>query len=193
MSDAKSQPQKEPARKTSAPTARQPFSWWYLLNFVFWTIFIWLIYPVVMIYLIKDPAERGQFGDTFGALNTLFSGLAFVAVIYTMYLQGLQLDLQRRDLLMNREELHKSVDANRMAAESLKEQIHTQLLAAQITACGMLLESYNEQIQEREELEEESRPLRTRDLHELRTDRQKLQDKLHKLLASIELTNGDSA
>jgi hypothetical protein len=40
--------------------------------------------------LIKIPynvAERGQLGDTYGPMSALFSGLAFLGVLYTVYLQ----------------------------------------------------------------------------------------------------------
>jgi len=38
--------------------------------------------------------ERGQFGDMFGAVNTLFSGLALTAVAYALVLQSRELALQ---------------------------------------------------------------------------------------------------
>jgi len=40
--------------------------------------------------------ERDQFGDMFGALNALFSGLAFGGIIYTIRQQKEELELQRR-------------------------------------------------------------------------------------------------
>jgi hypothetical protein len=43
-------------------------------------------------------AERGQFGDSFGWLNTLFSGLAFAALVATLFMQKNELELQRQDL-----------------------------------------------------------------------------------------------
>ena len=49
---------------------------------------IWaLSYPVTKAF-IPQPSERGQFGDTFGAANALFSGLAFAAVISTLVWQS---------------------------------------------------------------------------------------------------------
>ena len=35
----------------------------------------------------EDLAKRGQYGDQFGALNTLFTGLAFVAVVAAFVMQ----------------------------------------------------------------------------------------------------------
>ena len=44
-----------------------------------------------MVFFISDKDIRGTFGDQFGAVNALFSGLAFTGLIYTII-------LQRRDL-----------------------------------------------------------------------------------------------
>ena len=52
-----------------------------------------------------DKEQRGTFGDQFGAVNALFSGLAFAGLIYTIILQRHDLKLQRRDLRLQREEL----------------------------------------------------------------------------------------
>jgi hypothetical protein len=40
--------------------------------------------------------DRGTFGDQFGGLTALFSGLAFAGLIYTLYLQGQQLKDQAK-------------------------------------------------------------------------------------------------
>ncbi len=49
-----------------------------LLSFV---IILWLGVVLIQFIVFDDMAKRGQFGDMFGAVNALFSGLAF-AVIY---------------------------------------------------------------------------------------------------------------
>jgi uncharacterized membrane protein len=53
-----------------------------------------LMYQVAAHY-ISAPAERGQFGDLFGVTNSTFSGLAFLALIYTIWLQQVQIAAQR--------------------------------------------------------------------------------------------------
>ena len=57
----------------------------------------------------------GQFGDMFGSLNVLFTGLALAALIYTILLQKEQNDLQSQQLEEQREEL-------RLQREELKLQ-----------------------------------------------------------------------
>ena len=54
---------------------------------------------------IGDPEKQGQFGDQFGAVNALFSGLAFAGLIFTIILQKKELALQREELTETREEL----------------------------------------------------------------------------------------
>ncbi len=56
-------------------------------------------------YLLKDQTERGTFGDMFGSVNAIFSGLAFVGVIYAILLQSKELKLQRKELRFTRKEL----------------------------------------------------------------------------------------
>jgi hypothetical protein len=51
------------------------------------------------------PSGPGVFGDQFGALNALFSGLAFAGVIFAILLQRQELELQRRELELTRQEL----------------------------------------------------------------------------------------
>ena len=53
----------------------------------------------------SDSAEQGQFGDQFGAVNALFSGLAFAGLIFTIILQKKELALQREELADTRREL----------------------------------------------------------------------------------------
>lgn len=49
------------------------------------------------VMLCNDP-NRGTFGDMFGAVNALFSGLAFAGVVYAILLQRKDLELQKQDL-----------------------------------------------------------------------------------------------
>ena len=56
-------------------------------------------------YYINNTTEQGLFGDQFGAVNALFSGLAFAGLIFTIILQKKELALQREELTQTREEL----------------------------------------------------------------------------------------
>lgn len=71
---------------------------------------IWLAFYVVGLWslslvTLNDDKDRGTFGDMFGAINALFSGLAFAGIIYTILLQSKELRLQRDDLALTRAEI----------------------------------------------------------------------------------------
>lgn len=48
---------------------------------------LWLAGLVLPLILFCKPEHRGQFGDQFGAVNALFSGLAFAAIFGSLYAQ----------------------------------------------------------------------------------------------------------
>lgn len=56
---------------------------------------------------IPGSDRQGQFGDLFGAVNALFSGLAFAGLIITLILQRKELALQRDELKDNRTEMER--------------------------------------------------------------------------------------
>ena len=66
--------------------------------------------------------KRGNAGDSFGVMNTLLSGLAFVAIIVTLWIQFHELRLQRSELKMQREAIQKRLtelwNYERMSAPS---------------------------------------------------------------------------
>ncbi len=61
--------------------------WWFGLILGLIVIYISLI--IYMTFPISEYSieKAGQFGDSFGVLNSLFSGLAFIALVITIYLQ----------------------------------------------------------------------------------------------------------
>ena len=67
----------------------------------------------------------GEFGDQFGAVNALFSGLAFAGLIITILLQRRDLRLQRKDLKMQRKELQVTNKQLEGQKEQLEEQNKT--------------------------------------------------------------------
>jgi hypothetical protein len=76
-------------------------------------IVMWIISWISIDYLIvpkteiENPnllSERGAFGDKFGFINSLFSGLALTGIIISIYFQQKELSLQRDELVETREE-----------------------------------------------------------------------------------------
>lgn len=66
--------------------------------------------------------EAGTFGDMFGAVNALFSGLAFAGLIYTITVQRQELALQREAITMQTEELRMQREETARSADQLEGQ-----------------------------------------------------------------------
>lgn len=73
------------------------------------------------VVLTKD-GNIGIFGDAFGALNAIFSGLAFALFWYTISLQRKDLTLQREALSLARDEMVGQKEQLRIQAEQLTLQ-----------------------------------------------------------------------
>lgn len=89
-----------------------------------------------------DWQTRGQFGDVFGAVNALFSGLAFAGLIYTVLLQREELSLQRKELELTRQELRRSAHAQEQAEIALRAQAISTARTARLSAANFLLSHY---------------------------------------------------
>lgn len=106
-----------------------------LLLLIFSVFLINIGFGFAVHYAIPDWKDSGVFGDTFGAINSLFTGLAFAGLLYTIVLQSRELKLQREELALTRQQLTASV-------ASQKEQAAYTLLAAQISAAISKQEIY---------------------------------------------------
>ena len=71
--------------------------WAALCTLVFWALSFFLLF--------MNSTDRGTFGDMFGAVNALFSGLAFAGLIVTLIMQHEELGLQREELAQTNKEL----------------------------------------------------------------------------------------
>lgn len=81
----------------------------------------WVISGFITYKIMPDWTTRGQLGDMFGMANSFFSSLAFLGLIYTVFLQQRQLDLQRKD----------SIEANESFQLQIKEMQLSRIQAAQ--------------------------------------------------------------
>lgn len=64
--------------------------------------------PFIINYFFCDWSKSGTFGETFGALNALFSGLAIAGVIVTILIQRNELKNQRIELGLQRTEMQET-------------------------------------------------------------------------------------
>jgi hypothetical protein len=99
-------------------------------------ILLQIVYGYV-IYFSVPIAERGAFGEMFGAMNTLFSGFALLAVIYTILIQQKDLEQKSKDIENISKALSRVTDAQENSVTAQKQQIeilhHTALLKAYST------------------------------------------------------------
>ncbi|WP_316832958.1 hypothetical protein [Pedobacter aquatilis] len=70
----------------------------------FSVVLISLVFTYVIGQTYPKLEERAQFGDSFGALNALFSVMAFISVIFTVSQQIKELGLQRQQLAQQKKE-----------------------------------------------------------------------------------------
>lgn len=77
----------------------------YVLEII--SVFILIIGTWLLTWYIGynvDYSNRGTFGDMFGSINALFSGLALAGIIFTFFLQREDLKITRKDLEQTRKE-----------------------------------------------------------------------------------------
>lgn len=97
----------------------------------------WYYYPNWIQILYQENvsiiSERALFGDSFGSLNTLFSGLAFAGIITSIFLQSQELRETRAEIRAQKDEF----------------QLQTQAMNKQVfeTTFFQLLQLHNEIIQ----------------------------------------------
>jgi len=71
---------------------------WSIITGVLIVTCLWLLSGIIISWIAPKLQDRGVIGDMFGAINALFSGLALAFVIYTVYLQSKQLELQNSEI-----------------------------------------------------------------------------------------------
>jgi len=117
-----------------------------LTKMIILVVIIWILSTILIIFGLDNWSDRGTFGDLFGSVNALFSGLAFAGLIYTIVLQKKDLELQRNEIALNRAELKKTANAQRHSEKALVEQVEQMKVASKLNALKTLIDYYNIQI-----------------------------------------------
>lgn len=86
-------------------------------------IAVWAASWLLVSYLFPSWNERSAFGDMFGAVNALFSALAFAGLIVAIHLQTQELSLQRQELKETRDELRRTAEAQEKSEKALSESV----------------------------------------------------------------------
>jgi len=94
-----------------------------------------LVIWIANYFLIEKFDESNEIGDSYGALNTLFSGLAFAGIIISIFMQNDELKLQREELELQRQEIINNRKELEKQANSLSD-------SARISALTSLLQHY---------------------------------------------------
>lgn len=99
------------------------------LLLVLGTLALVALYGTVVLYATWPVStfsveKAGAFGDSFGLLTSLFSGLAFSGIIITILLQREELRQQREELRLQREEIARNREelARTAAAQERSEE-----------------------------------------------------------------------
>ena len=100
---------------------------------------LWIISCVIIHWRYKTWALSGTFGDTFGAINSLFSGFAFAGIIFTIILQKRELALQRQELKFTRQELSRTAEAQEKSEIALNKQAKSQENSAKLNAMNTIV------------------------------------------------------
>lgn len=93
-----------------------------------------------------EVGERfGTYGDSYGSLNTLFSGFAFAILIISLFMQRQELKEQRKELEAQRHEIKESnniAEAQRKITEQQAVLIEQQITDSKIQSFYQLLFKY---------------------------------------------------
>lgn len=111
-----------------------------LLLLVLGAIVLWISNIYALAHMAADWSVRGTIGDSFGAINSLFSGLGLAGIVYAILLQREDLAAQRYEISLARQGQSEALRVNREQTEALR-------LSAELSATASLLSYY---LQERE-------------------------------------------
>jgi len=113
-------------------------------------ILLWVLCFILLLYVFPDLSKSGPFGDSFGVLNTLFSGLAFVGVIIAIFMQKEELRLQREEVKMQRIETTRLADTQEKSTQIFAIQAEAMRTSALIGGLSASLDAVNKSIDEAE-------------------------------------------
>ena len=109
-------------------------------------VLLWAGVATAAYFLLPDWASRGQFGDVFGAVNALFSGLAFAGLIFAILLQREDLELQRQELTLTRQELSRTAAAQEQSEVALRAQAEAAASSTRLSTINFLLDHYKQEL-----------------------------------------------
>lgn len=113
--------------QSSEETSRSasPRRWLAIAAIFAGVLLIWIASPFVMKWFFSTWAERGVVGDSFGAVNALFSGMAFAGVVVALWLQREQMRIQSHEFQLNLSALTTQIREMQIARERQSQPLLT--------------------------------------------------------------------
>ncbi len=106
----------------NSTTENKRKTWWlwllYPSAFAIWASAQWLVPNLFQL----APNETWEFSDKIGAINALFTALAFAGVIHTVVMQREELELQRGELTLTRAEIAAQREQMELQNATLRQQ-----------------------------------------------------------------------
>lgn len=102
--------------------------WCFIIFVLVLVLVLWSMYPTWSywyknIFYNARFVEMGVFGDSYGALNTLFSAFAFIGIIASILFQSQELELNREELKRTRAEFETQGEQFKQQTVALNKQV----------------------------------------------------------------------
>ena len=110
-------------------------------------VLIFVSYFLSIRYFYPIMSDSGLFGDMFGGINALFSGFAFLGVIYAIILQRKELQLQRKELELTRKELERTAQAQENSEKALSKQAESLEVTSKLNGLSSILQYHGSLIE----------------------------------------------
>lgn len=98
-----------------------------IVGIIVFVLLVWLIVGFIPIWTLGGLPDAGLFGDSFGFVNSLISGLALAGVIVAVRMQA-------KELHNSAIEQHETAIAQRASAEAQRRSVETLMLSSYINA-----------------------------------------------------------
>jgi hypothetical protein len=119
-------------------------------------VVLWIGYAITVPHLAMKWSTAADFGNMFGGIGALFSGLALAGVVVAVLMQREELELQREELRLTRAELKRQAAAQEISSRAVETQVQLMLTAAKLNANSSLLAFYSRQVRIPEFMERET-------------------------------------
>ena len=113
---------------------------------IIFTIAIWFLSAIGIMFFLDNWSDRGTFGDLFGAVNALFSGLAFAGLLYSLIENRKQISSQQEELLINRKELLKARKIQEKTEKAIEAQVAQMRNTARLSGLNTLVNYFTKTI-----------------------------------------------